>query len=101
MSSTRSSAPAAAGPLSAERQPFPQSRKVHETGSRPDLRVPMREVQLSHGGHAVLYDTSGPYTDPSVAIDLRRGLPPLRAPWIEARADSEPCAARQIGRAHV
>jgi phosphomethylpyrimidine synthase len=90
MSSSRSPA----GPLSAERQPFPQSRKVHESGTLSGVRVPMREVQLSNGAHAVLYDTSGPYTDPSVAIDLRRGLPPLRAPWTLARGDSEPCAAR-------
>ena len=43
---------------------FPGSRKIHLQGSRPDIQVPMREVALSTGGSVVLYDTSGPYTDP-------------------------------------
>ena len=79
-------------------QPLPQSRKVYVQGSRPDLRVPFRAIQLSPTPSALggednaeewVYDTSGPYTDPAVSIDLRRGLPALRQPWLEARQDSE------------
>ena len=62
-------------------------RKVYLPGSRPDLRVPMREVLLSTGDSVVLYDTSGPYTDDSIATDVRRGLPPLRAAWVRERGD--------------
>src|SRR5205814_2631915 len=64
------------------------SRKVYVTGSRPDIRVPMREIPLSGGNPPVrLYDTSGPYTDPDAQIDLKRGLRPLRLPWILGRGD--------------
>jgi phosphomethylpyrimidine synthase len=68
---------------------FPGSRKTYLLGGRPDLRVPMREVPLSTGDSVVLYDTSGPYTDPSVQADIRRGLPRLREEWISERADTE------------
>ncbi|WP_018656216.1 phosphomethylpyrimidine synthase ThiC [Actinomadura flavalba] len=64
------------------------ARKTYLTGDRPGLRVPMREVPLTDGGAVVLYDTSGPYTDPDQAIDVRRGLPALRAEWIAARGDT-------------
>jgi len=84
--------------LAAElRQPFPSSRKIYVEGSR-GLRVPMREIALSPtrtrdglepNPPVTVYDTSGPYTDPAVALDLLQGLEPLRAPGIEARADSE------------
>ena len=79
-------------------QPFPQSKKIYVQGSRPDIRVPMREITLADtptdfGGEknpAVrVYDTSGPYTDPNVTIDVRRGLADIRTPWIEARGDTE------------
>ncbi len=79
-------------------QPFPNSRKVYVQGSRPDLRVPMREISLAdtHVSGGVernppiyVYDTSGPYTDPEARIDLREGLPPLRESWIDERGDSE------------
>jgi phosphomethylpyrimidine synthase len=80
-------------------QPFPNSRKIYVTGSRPDLRVPMREIEqsptrLPDGGFEpnppiFVYDTSGPYTDPAVTIDIRKGLSPLRAPWILERGDTE------------
>jgi len=80
-------------------QPFPNSRKIYVTGSRPDLRVPMREIEqsptrLPDGGFEpnppiFVYDTSGPYTDPAVTIDIRTGLSPLRAPWILERGDTE------------
>src|SRR5881396_3366914 len=66
------------------------SRKIYLTGSRPDIRVPMREIALSGGNPPLrLYDTSGPYTDPDAQIDLKRGLPPLRLPWILGRGDVE------------
>jgi phosphomethylpyrimidine synthase len=79
--------------------PLPNSRKIYVEGSRPDLRVPMREIAqgdtaASFGTERnpplVVYDTSGPYTDPAVAIDIRKGLPPLRAPWIAERSDTQP-----------
>ena len=76
--------------LSLTREPFPASRKIYVPGQvHGDIRVPMREVALSNGESATLYDTSGPYTDPTADIDVRRGLQALRAPWIEARGDTE------------
>ena len=88
--------------LSAEvREPFAKSRKIYVTGSRPDIRVPMREISQTatrlhgpDGGEVAnppvtVYDTAGPYTDPDVHIDLLKGLAPLRAPWITERADTE------------
>ncbi|MDP2229181.1 MAG: phosphomethylpyrimidine synthase ThiC [Moraxellaceae bacterium] len=83
---------------SAALAPFPSSRKTYVTGSRPDIRVPMREITLTDtptgfGGEknapVVVYDTSGPYTDPAVTIDIRRGLPAVRENWIIERGDTE------------
>ncbi|MGP4114982.1 phosphomethylpyrimidine synthase ThiC [Streptomyces sp. 4N509B] len=62
------------------------AHKDHLTGSRPDIRVPVRRVHLTNGRDVTLYDTSGPYTDPTVTTDVRRGLPPLRAAWLAERA---------------
>jgi len=79
-------------------KPFAKSRKVYIEGSRPDIRVPFREISLSDTPSAfgaeknppvVVYDTSGPYTDPDVSIDIRNGLPALRAEWIMERGDVE------------
>lgn len=79
-------------------QPFPKSRKVYVEGSRPDIRVPMREISLDDtptgfGGEKndplYVYDTSGPYTDPEVSIDVRKGLQPVREAWILEREDTE------------
>ncbi len=75
---------------------FPGSRKTYLVGSRPDLRVPMREVLLSTGDSVVLYDTSGPYTDLSLRTDVRLGLPTLRAGWIAERDDVEPYEGRPV-----
>ncbi|MBX6371078.1 MAG: phosphomethylpyrimidine synthase ThiC [Acidothermus sp.] len=75
---------------------FPGSRKTYLQGSRPDIRVPMREVELTTGDRVVLYDTSGPYTDPTVQIDVRSGLPPLRSRWIEERGDTEVYEGRPV-----
>jgi phosphomethylpyrimidine synthase len=82
--------------LSLTRAPLPASRKIHLHGSRSDLRVPMREIALSNGERVVVYDTSGPYTDPQVAIDVRRGLPQVREGWIESRGDSDFYRGRQL-----
>ena len=76
--------------LALTREPFPASTKIYASGSvHADLRVPMREVKLTNGEAIALYDTSGPYTEPSAEIDVRSGLAALRAPWIEARGDTE------------
>ena len=79
-------------------KPLPKSRKVYVQGPRADIRVPMREISQSdtHAGMGAepnspifVYDTSGPYTDPEVKVDIRSGLPPLREKWIEERNDTE------------
>ena len=85
------------------RTPFAGSRKVYLDGTRPDVRVPFREITLSdtltqgsdgqprHETNPPLrvYDASGPYTDPLAAIDITRGLPALRSAWIDERADTQ------------
>jgi phosphomethylpyrimidine synthase len=79
-------------------KPLPKSRKIYVEGSRPDIRVPMRAIsqsdtEASFGGEknppVYVYDTSGPYTDPDVTIDIRSGLPCPRTPWIAERGDTE------------
>ncbi len=93
-------------------QPPPNSRKVYLPGSRPDIRVPMREIRQtdSHGAAGprpnpplLVYDTSGPYTDPSARIDIRAGLAPLRRRWIEERGDTEelPGASSEHARRRI
>ena len=58
---------------------MPAARKVYITGSRPDIRVPMREVELEAPNPSIqLYDTSGPYTDPQEQLDVHLGLAPRR-----------------------
>src|SRR5690606_1650347 len=78
------------------REPLPASRKVHVDGIMRGVRVPMREIALTDGTALTVYDTSGPYTDPDVEIDVSRGLAPLRAPWIEARGDTELYDGRRV-----
>ncbi|EHW5396014.1 phosphomethylpyrimidine synthase ThiC [Salmonella enterica] len=87
---------------------FPNSKRIYVTGSQHDIRVPMREIQLSptlisgtkdhpqyEENEAIpVYDTSGPYGDPDVAINVQQGLAKLRQPWIEARADVETLSDR-------
>ena len=82
-------------------QPLPNSRKIYIEGSRPDIRVPMREISQSDTPTSFgeeknppiyVYDCSGPYTDPAVRVDVRDGLPALRARWIEERDDTEQLA---------
>jgi phosphomethylpyrimidine synthase len=97
-------------PASAADRALPASRKIHVTGTRPDLRVPMREIALTPTRTAtgeeipnpplVVYDTSGPYTDPAAGIDVRLGLPPLRRAWIRERGDviELPTVSSEYGR---
>src|SRR3954451_4041227 len=63
--------------------PITGSRKVYRQVG--ELRVPARRVTMTNGEHVDLYDTSGPYTDHDATIDVHRGLPKLREPWIAAR----------------
>ncbi|MEV7005571.1 phosphomethylpyrimidine synthase ThiC [Streptosporangium sp. NPDC051022] len=67
--------------VSPARRTVSPARKTYLVGSRPDIRVPMREIPLTNGSAVVLYDTSGPYTDPDHVADPEKGLPPLRAAW--------------------
>ncbi len=70
--------------------PLPASSKIYLAGERfPDIRVPMRNIALTNGENFPVYDTSGPYTDPDVTVDVTRGLAPLRRKWIEDRGDTE------------
>ncbi len=83
-------------------KPLPNSRKVYVEGSRPDIRVPMREISQADTPAGMgteknppiyVYDCSGPYTDPAVKIDIRSGLPAMREGWISERNDTEQLAA--------
>jgi phosphomethylpyrimidine synthase len=101
---------------SAAMAPLPRSRKVYVEGSRPDIRVPMRVVEQSdtpvfggphvHGAKPAsiepnppiyIYDTSGPYTDTNAKIDIRSGLPAVRAAWIAERGDTEELSGPSSG----
>ena len=100
----------APGPSSSD--PPPLSRKAYVAGTlHPEIRVPMREIVLSatpsvgqEGGDArvtarpsiMVYDTSGPYTDPSATVDPRKGLEPVRLEWIKARGDVETYEGRRV-----
>src|SRR5215831_11166183 len=81
-------------------KPLPNSRKVYVEGAR-GVRVPMREIAQSDtpasfgaekNSPVCVYDTSGPYTDPQVRIDVRQGLAALRGNWIAERGDNEELA---------
>lgn len=82
------------------RAPFPKSRKIYVSGKLHDIKVPMREIGLHDtrdqttgdmikNDSVTIYDTSGPYTDPNVDIDVNKGLPQLRKDWIQGRGDVE------------
>ncbi|MFP3635097.1 phosphomethylpyrimidine synthase ThiC [Bacillus amyloliquefaciens] len=84
---------------------FSGSKKVYAEGSSPDIRVPMREISLSATTGAFgeeenapvrVYDTSGPYTDPDVQIDILKGLGALRTKWITGRGDVEEYNGRTV-----
>jgi len=87
-------------PFTVSTGPLPASRKIYVAGERhPALRVPMREIEVSPTAKEPpvrVYDTSGPYTDPAVTIDISAGLPPVREPWIRARGDIEEVMGRTI-----
>ena len=94
------------GQLLQGRSNFPASKKVYKEGSRADIRVPFREVTLTptagrfgneDNAPLELYDTSGPYTDDSARLDLRQGLPALRAAWILERGDVEEYTENRTG----
>ena len=95
----------------------PNSKKVYANGTlHPDIKVPFREISLSPSttisgngngnsndhhkenseSSILVYDTSGPYTDPEAKIDIREGLQPIRLPWIMGREDVEYYDARTI-----
>jgi phosphomethylpyrimidine synthase len=80
--------------------PFPASRKVHARGKvHPEISVAMREIDLDPSASEPpvrAYDTSGPYSDPTIQIDINRGLPELRKPWILARGDVEFYEGREV-----
>ncbi|WP_455375337.1 phosphomethylpyrimidine synthase ThiC [Kaarinaea lacus] len=97
-------------------QPFPNSRKIYVKGSRDDIRVPMREIKVTDtllagdsnekyekNPSVTVYDTSGPYTDPAVQIDIRNGLPSVRSNWIKERNDTEVLSAltSEYGRSRL
>ena len=99
MQSDPAQTPVAGTALAACLKPFPASRKIHVAGKLPGVQVPFREISLSptrdFAGNltanepVVLYDTSGPYTDPAVTIDVAKGLQPVRQDWILGRGDVE------------
>jgi phosphomethylpyrimidine synthase len=80
--------------------PLPASRKVYAQSKRfADLRVALREIDLTEGSGEPpvrVYDTSGPYTDPALVTDIKRGLAPLRRDWIRARGDVEDYEGRDV-----
>ena len=94
-------APQAVDPAHISIPPFPASRKLYVTGSRPDMHVPMREIAQTPtptksgeqcNPSVVVYDPTGPFTDPATPVDITRGLAPVRAAWIAERGDTEPLA---------
>ncbi|WP_084509142.1 phosphomethylpyrimidine synthase ThiC [Paenibacillus assamensis] len=98
-------APSASQPSKRMIEPFPSSRKVYTVGSRPDILVPEREIKLhdtetpdgiEHNPPLRVYDTSGPYTDPDVTINIRNGLQPLKQKWVLERNDVEAYTGREI-----
>ncbi len=92
--------------LASVTQPFPNSHKIHVDGKQPGVRVALREVEQTptrdFQGNLIanppirIYDASGPYTDPAVKIDIRKGLAPLRQQWIDQRADTETYLGRPV-----
>ena len=81
--------------------PLPASRKIYVTGKiHPFLRVPLRQIfqgpthqggseRLIENPSIAVYDSSGPYTDPEISIDVRTGIAPIRIPWVLERRDTE------------
>jgi phosphomethylpyrimidine synthase len=84
------------------REPFPASNKVYAEGSDPTIRVPFRAIQVTDGTVHTVHDTSGPFTDPDVGIDVRSGIARIREPWIAKRGDTDvlakPSSVYRLGR---
>ncbi|EJF87003.1 phosphomethylpyrimidine synthase [Bartonella vinsonii subsp. arupensis OK-94-513] len=80
--------------------PFPASRKIYQQSPLfSDVRVSLREISLTDGSGEKplnIYDTSGPYTDENMIIDITKGLPAIRSSWLSKRADTESYPARLI-----
>ncbi|WP_332060333.1 phosphomethylpyrimidine synthase ThiC [Bartonella sp. CB74] len=80
--------------------PFPASRKIYQQSPLfSDVRVPFREISLADGSGEKplnIYDTSGPYTDKDMVIDITKGLPAISSSWLSKRADTEPYPARTV-----
>ena len=91
--------------LSVSTGSLPASHKIYVSGERHrDLRVPMREIEVAPSAKEPpvrVYDTSGPYTDPAVSIDIAAGLPALRDSWIRARGDVDGHRGVGIGTGRV
>ncbi len=85
------------GSAAITREPMPASKKIYVKGQLHDfIQVPMREISLTNGETVTVYDTSGPYTDPDIEIDVTRGLAPMRKAWIAERGDVESYAGRIV-----
>ncbi|HTJ25008.1 MAG TPA: phosphomethylpyrimidine synthase ThiC [Candidatus Limnocylindria bacterium] len=84
------------------REPFPASNKVYAEGSDATIRVPFRAIQVTDGTVHTVHDTSGPFTDPDVGIDVRSGIARIREPWIAKRGDTDvlakPSSVYRLGR---
>lgn len=79
------------------RTPLSGSHKVYLSPSnQPSIKVPLRQIDLTNGSHITVYDTSGPYTDPAIDIDVHQGLADVRSEWITARNDTETYTGRQV-----
>ena len=79
------------------RKPLPASEKIYvPSDTMPDVKVPMRKINLTDGTHVTVYDTSGAYTDPNIEINVHEGLADVRSKWVEARNDTEVYEGRII-----
>ncbi len=106
MSAVMKSVPGAIATGSTEESQLPNSRRIYVEGNQPGVRVPFREInqnptrnfknELEDNPSVRVYDTSGPYGDPSVATDVREGLKPMRRDWIVGRGDVEEYEGRAI-----
>ena len=84
---------------------FPASHKVYVEGSQPTIRVPFREIEQTstvttrgeeNNAPIRVYDTSGPYTDGDVTVNIEKGLPSVRRNWVIERGDAEEYLGREI-----
>jgi len=79
------------------RKPLPASHKTYVAGElHPQIQVPMRAIRLTNGETVTVYDTSGPYTDPDIDIDVAHGIPAIRKDWVASRNDVESYTGRTI-----